>query len=74
MSSIDERIECKVISVKVGFKGKWHLGHYCPQCLPQKRGFDTFYGYLTGAEVSYHRNNLCLRKNDAINIAKNIIV
>jgi arylsulfatase A-like enzyme len=43
--------------------GKWHLGHYCPQCLPQNRGFDTFYGYLTGAE-DYYKKTFCIRIED----------
>jgi len=31
-----------------GMVGKWHLGHR-PACHPQKRGFDEFFGFLTGA-------------------------
>ncbi|CAN0273249.1 unnamed protein product, partial [Discosporangium mesarthrocarpum] len=27
--------------------GKWHLGHGYRDLLPHKRGFDTFYGFLT---------------------------
>ena len=44
--------------------GKWHLGHYCPQCLPTNRGFDSFYGFLTGAE-DYETKSFCINiEND----------
>ena len=28
--------------------GKWHLGFHAPQYLPRRRGFDAFFGILTG--------------------------
>lgn len=29
--------------------GKWHLGHFQPEYLPTRRGFDTQYGHYNGA-------------------------
>lgn len=33
--------------------GKWHLGMHMPQYLPRERGFDDFYGILTGGGGHY---------------------
>ncbi len=32
--------------------GKWHLGHFAPEYLPTKRGFDHQYGHYNGASTT----------------------
>jgi len=36
--------------------GKWHLGHYTPSYFPQARGFEHFYGHVTGG-IGYWDHN-----------------
>jgi arylsulfatase A-like enzyme len=36
--------------------GKWHLGHYTPNLFPQARGFEHFYGHVTGG-IGYWDHN-----------------
>lgn len=36
--------------------GKWHLGHHTPDLFPQARGFEYFYGHITGG-IGYWDHN-----------------
>jgi arylsulfatase A-like enzyme len=54
---VDERTLAQALK-EAGYRtaliGKWQLGHARKELLPTQRGYDTFYGHLTG-EIDYFK-------------------
>jgi len=42
--------------------GKWNLGHYHPQYLPNARGFDEFMGFMTGQSYYWSKKSPQMHK------------
>lgn len=66
--------EMKSAGYRTYLVGKWHLGTSTPQHLPTSRGFDYFYGYLSGyidywsktynGHIDLYENDQLLREDD----------
>ena len=60
----------KSLGYKSHIVGKWHLGFCNTKYTPTERGFDTFFGYYTGAEEYFNHsraNGYDFRSNHTIN-------
>lgn len=47
----------KDIGYSTHIVGKWHLGYYKKEFTPLERGFDSHFGYWTGALSYYDHTN-----------------
>jgi len=59
--SLNEKLfpeELKNAGYSTHLIGKWHLGGAAWECLPTRRGFDSFYGFLQGAQSYHNRTSL----------------
>ncbi|WP_367873983.1 arylsulfatase [Luteolibacter sp. Populi] len=60
----------KEAGYETAITGKWHLGHFKPEYLPTKRGFDHQYGHYNGAldYFTHERDGgFDWHKNDTVN-------
>lgn len=48
--------ELKDLGYRTAIVGKWHLGHFRPEYLPTRRGFDHQYGHYNGA-IDYFKHD-----------------
>ena len=72
---LDERTlpqALREVGYQTAITGKWHLGHFKPEYLPTRRGFDHQYGHYNGAldyfthmrdgGLDWHRDDKALRE------------
>ena len=49
----------RLVGYSTHLVGKWHLGFHQPMYTPERRGFDTHFGYYTGNTEYYNHTSPC---------------